>query len=84
MIQKQLAHFLADQGLKRIETLGRHFDPHVHEAVGQIISEDREEGIVLEEMLAGYQLNGKLLRPAKVKISAKEQVPTVEKTEELT
>ena len=84
LIQKQWAGFLAEHGLKRIETLGQHFDPHVHEAVGQIISPDREEGIVLEEMLAGYLLNGKLLRPAKVKISAKEQVPTVEKTEELT
>ena len=84
LVQKQLLQALAERGLKRINSLGTSFDPHVHEAVGHVVSPEKPEGIVLEEVLSGYQLNGKLLRPAKVKISTKEEKVSEEKTEELT
>lgn len=84
LIQKQFAQVLTDRGLKRIETLGKPFDPHFHEAVGHIVSSKQPEGIILEEVLAGYELNGKLARPAKVKISTKQTVRSEEKAEELT
>lgn len=84
LIQKQLLQVLTERGLKKISSLGKPFDPHVHEAVGHIVSTEKLEGIVLEEVLAGYQLNEKLLRPAKVKISTKEEKVSEEKTEELT
>jgi molecular chaperone GrpE len=85
LIQKQLVNVLADRGLKRLESIGKPFDPNFHEAVGHIFSPDHEEGIVLEELVAGYELNGRLLRPAKVKVSTKEE-SNVEnaKKEELT
>ncbi len=84
LIQKQLLTTFAQRGLKRLEALGKPFDPHLHEAVGHVVSQDKPEGVVLEEVLAGYQLNGKLLRPVKVKISAKEAKLPEEKGEELT
>ena len=85
LVQKQLFSVLNERGLSRIQTVGKIFDPHLHEAVGHVIKQGEQEGIILEEVLAGYQLNGKLLRPAKVKISAKESVSEVqEKSEELT
>ena len=84
LIQKQLRQVLTERGLKKVDSLGTSFDPHIHEAVGHIISPEKPEGIILEELLAGYQLNGKLLRPAKVKISTKEEKVSEEKTEELT
>ena len=84
LIQKQLLQVLAERGLKKIEALGKPFDPHVYEAVGYIVSPEKSEGVVLEEVLAGYQLNGKLLRPVKVKISTREEKTSEEKTEELT
>ncbi len=84
LIQKQLLQVLTERGLKKINSLGTPFDPHVHEAVGHVVSPEKPEGIVLEEVLPAYQLNGKLLRPAKVKISTKEEKVSEEKTEELT
>ena len=84
LIQKRLSAVLAERGLKRIETVGKPFDPHLHEAVGHIVSQEKPDNLVLEEELTGYQLNGKLLRPAKVKISAREEKSLEEKSEELT
>jgi len=57
---------LAAQGLVRIETAGKPFDPTVHEALMQRCEPDQPDGTVLEEVQAGYLLNGRLLRPAKV------------------
>jgi len=84
LIQKQLLQVLTERGLKKIDAIGKLFDPHVHEAVGHIVLEEKPEGIILEEVLTGYQLNGRLLRPAKVKISTKEEKASEEKQEELT
>ena len=51
----------------------------------RVFSKEKAEGTILEELAAGYELNGKLLRPAKVKISTQEEVKSgEEKNEELT
>ena len=87
LIQKQLMSILAERGLKRCETIGKSFDPHLHEAVGYVVSENQAEGIVTEEITAGYELNGRLIRPAKVKLSTKKapsELDGSEKEEELT
>ncbi len=84
LIQKQLLQVLSERGLKPIETLtGKHFNPHIHEAVSSVFDPEQPEGTILEEVQAGYELNGKLLRPAKVKISTRSK-NSEEKTEELT
>lgn len=67
-IEKQLESILASEGLSKIETVGIHFNPHLHEAIDHVES-DRPEGEIVEEIAAGYLLNGETLRPAKVKIS---------------
>jgi molecular chaperone GrpE len=85
LIQRQFLTVLATRGLKRIETVGKPFDPHYHESMGHAVSKEHAEGTILEELLAGYELNGKLLRPAKVKISTREETKSSEeKNEELT
>jgi molecular chaperone GrpE len=68
MIHLQIQKFLKDIGVERINTLGEKFDPHVHEAVETVDDKDREEGVITEELKPGYKFNGKLLRPASVKI----------------
>ncbi len=72
LIHKQLTSALAEHGLKRLEVLGKSFDPHQHEAVDHIVS-DQAEGFILEEVVAGYELKGRLIRPAKVKIATKKE-----------
>lgn len=72
MIQGQIQEFMKDLGVERIKSEGEVFDPHVHEPLMVDPASDKEDGIILEELKPGYRLNGKLLRPAMVKISKKE------------
>jgi len=69
LIYKQVLDFLAKEGIKRIETVGKRFDPEMHEAVATEKNENVEDGIVIEELQAGYMLNSRLLRPSKVIVS---------------
>ena len=82
-IKTQLEDLLKAQGLEEIKSSGEKFDPNLHEAVAE--AEGKEPGIVgeenkfssspftearvVEEIQKGYQLNGRIIRPAKVKIS---------------
>jgi molecular chaperone GrpE len=69
IIYNQLLDFLKKEGVERMETLGKEFDPNLHEAVGWV--DDNEDGVIVEETQAGYTYKGKLLRPAKVKVARK-------------
>lgn len=71
MIQDQIQRFLKDMGVERVKTIGEKFDPHVHEALEVEESNDKPEGIIVAELKPGYRLNGRLLRPASVKITKK-------------
>ena len=73
MIYKQLMQVLEKTGVRRIDALGKTFDPHYHEAFLQEES-DEPEGIILEELQKGYTLNLKVIRHSKVKVAkAKEK-----------
>jgi molecular chaperone GrpE len=67
LIFSQLYSTLEQEGLKKIEAKGKKFDPYKHEALLQ--EEADEDGIVLEELQKGYELNGIVIRHTKVKIS---------------
>lgn len=56
-------------GVKPIEALGREFDPNFHQAVAQVEATDGRDNIAVEEIRKGYLLEGRLLRPAMVKVS---------------
>jgi len=55
--------------IERIDAVGTDFDPHRHEALTQMPS-DEPEGIVIAQHVAGYTLHGRLIRPAKVLVSS--------------
>jgi len=67
-IKTQIKDFLKNQGVEAIDCLGKKFDPKLQEIVAEIEEKGKESGIVIEEIQKGYQMNDKLLRPAKVKI----------------
>ncbi len=71
LIVTSLKDILKRSGLREIEALGKKFDPQYHEAVGGMESEDVEEGLVVHVVQKGYELNDRLLRPAKVIVSKK-------------
>jgi molecular chaperone GrpE len=72
LIYAQLQTLLDDNNVKSIPTLGKEFDPHLHEALMK--SESTEpENKVIEEFQKGFMLNDKVIRCAKVKVSSGQQ-----------
>lgn len=65
---QQFLDVLANEGVKKIETVGKDFDPHTMECVEIIEGEDNK---VLDELRVGFTLNEKVLRPAQVKVGKK-------------
>lgn len=68
-IQTQLQDFLKNQGVEEVKSMGAKFDPNWHEVVGEAEEKGKEPGVIIEEIQKGYKINGRLLRPAKVKIN---------------
>ena len=65
----QLAEVLGDEGLLPVASDGQEFDPTVHEAVMGQVSEEHEEGTIIQTFQRGYLLNGKPIRKAKVVVA---------------
>ena len=78
MIAQRMEDFLRSYGVAPIEATGQMFDPKRHEAVGHEVSEDVPESTVLAELRKGYVLNGRVLRPAVVKVSVKPQTKSLD------
>lgn len=68
LILKKLLDILVKSGLKRIEAVGKPFDPYYHEAMISAESE-KPEGTVLEELQKGYTFNSRVIRHSRVKIA---------------
>jgi molecular chaperone GrpE len=68
-IKTQLEDFLKGQGVEMMEVLGKKFNPNFQEIVEEVELKDKESGLIVEEVQKGYKIHGKVLRPAKVKVS---------------
>lgn len=69
LIRQQLEDVLNQSGLEKvIVSAGQPFDPALQEAIASVESE-KESGTIIEEVERGYLLNGKLIRPARVKVA---------------
>jgi molecular chaperone GrpE len=71
LIYKQLNGVLDAMGVKPIAAVGEPFNPHIHEAVVTEATDDYEPDTVMQEIVAGYRLGDKLIRPALVKVATK-------------
>jgi molecular chaperone GrpE len=70
MVVREFSRFLKSEGAEPLKTVGERFDPNLHEAIEQVETEkESENNVILEELQKGYLLNGRLLRPAKVKVA---------------
>ncbi|MDD9147600.1 MULTISPECIES: nucleotide exchange factor GrpE [unclassified Sporolactobacillus] len=70
MVLNRFEAALKKEGVEEIDSLGKPFDPNFHQAVMQEESQEHESGTVIQVLQAGYTLNGRILRPAMVKVSA--------------
>jgi molecular chaperone GrpE len=69
MVLGALREVLEGEGLVKIEAEGKPFDPERHEAVIAVEQEDTDPGTVVDIVRTGYELGGKVLRPAMVKVA---------------
>ena len=69
MVTKQFEENLARFGLRRIESIGKTFDPSIHDAISQEESDEAAPGTIIKEFLAGYMLGDRLLRAAMVVVA---------------
>jgi len=69
LIYSQLNNLLVNHHVHKVESLNKKFDPHFHEALLKVASPEAE-GTIMEVFQDGYMLDGKVIRHARVKISA--------------
>jgi len=74
--QQQLVHSLKELGVEMIKTVGEKYDHSIHEAIEMVDSSTTDKtggqvksGHIVEEVAVGYKINGKVVRPAKVKVA---------------
>ena len=68
---RELESAFTRNGVTRIEAKGQPLDPHKHQAMIEIPSEEAEPGTIVEEMQPGYMMKNRLLRPALVGVARK-------------
>ena len=71
LISKQLQDALAKLGLQVVHAKGELFDPHQHQAIEMVETDEVPDGHVFDELQPGYKLKDRLLRPAMVRVAKK-------------
>ncbi len=71
LIHKQLDGVIDALGVKPIPAVGETFNPHLHEAVVTEPSDEFEPDTVMQEIVRGYRMGDKLIRPSLVKVATK-------------
>jgi molecular chaperone GrpE len=69
MVQRQFVEALGREGISRIPTIDRPFDPSVHEAIQQVETADHAPGTVIAEVQPGYTQGDRLVRAAMVVVA---------------
>lgn len=70
--QMVLTHFkdvLSNNNVESFDSVGKVFDPHFHEAVEMIETNEYPPGVIVEECLKGYKIGNRVIRPARVKVA---------------
>ncbi len=69
LVREEFLNILKQEGLEEIKSDGELFDANKHHAVFMEESDEVESGHIIETFQKGYMLNGKVIRPAMVKVS---------------
>ena len=76
MVKKELTTALEKNGITKIDSLNKKFDPNLHQAMMEIENNNLDEGVVVQEIQTGYTMHDRLLRPSMVAVSKKPQKVT--------
>lgn len=69
MILNQLKQVLANHGVECYEAMGEHFNPHFHEAVEMVETDEVAPGTIVEQHLRGYKMGDRTIRVARVNVA---------------
>lgn len=69
LVHRKLVTILENLNVEAIEAVGQPFNPNYHEALGQQPSDEYESGTVVREMLKGYKLGDRVIRPSLVYVA---------------
>jgi molecular chaperone GrpE len=69
LTEQKLRDALASLGVEPIEAVGARFDPHLHDAVAAVESDEQPENTVVDEQRPGYRVGDLVLRPSLVRVS---------------
>lgn len=70
-VDRQLRQVLESVQVKRVEAVGRPYDPEIHEALATYETDEHPDDTVTDEIEAGYTMHGRVVRPAKVRVAKK-------------
>ena len=71
IIQNDLLSIFKKNRIEKIDTHNKKFDPNFHQAMNEVEDNEKEAGIIVQEMQAGYMFGERLLRPSLVSVSKK-------------
>ena len=71
IIYNDMISILKKNNIQPIECIGKKLDPNLHQAMMEIEDENKESGIVLQEIQKGFMMKDRLLRPSLVGVSKK-------------
>ena len=72
MIENKIVDTLKNLGVEKIDSIGKVYDPHLHNVIAVVKDESKENDIILDEYQAGYKFNDKVIRYSKVIVNKKE------------
>ena len=71
LIYSHMQDTLKKVGLEPVDSIGKLFDPHQHQAIERVETKEAEDNTVLGEFQRGYNFKGRLLRPAMVRVAVR-------------
>jgi molecular chaperone GrpE len=71
LVQNQILDAFRRQGITRMDALGQHFDPHLHQAVMQQPTTTSEPNTIVQVLEHGFMLHDRVLRPASVAVACR-------------
>jgi len=71
IIYKDMMSILKKNNIHPIESIGKKLDPNLHQAMMEIEDEDKDNGVIIQEIQKGFMMKDRLLRPSLVAVSKK-------------
>jgi molecular chaperone GrpE len=71
IINKDMVSILSKNGITPLDSIGKKLDPNFHQAMMEIVDDQKEPGIIIQEIQKGFMMKDRLLRPSLVGVSKK-------------